>query len=245
MTKSIVALLHSGQTKNTFNHIIREVVPDSKVTVVKSTNALVNECLNNLRKVGTVFIEHGFPMPDIINCLTELRAGRDNRPDKIILLIGEASAKENILSQHLSLGFSGILNMPFSEASLYEVLKVSEELSLNGSFARLKVVTGLQIKSMLEQKGERFASGSILAAVRNACQIFEEENPGKTVEEIAQEYTLMEPKDRLGKSVKDLYQGASERVRKLVEAREKKVNQEEDEPINEQLNFSEEKGDNS
>ena len=109
--------------------------------------------------------------------------------------------------------------MPFSEASLNEVLKVSEELSMKGSFARLKVATGLQVKSMLEKNGDKFEGSSVLKAVKNACKAFEKNNPGEKVEDIAEKYSKMEPKDRVGRNIKDLYKGASERVRKLVEGR--------------------------
>jgi len=245
MNKSIVALIHTGNTKSSFSHVIREAVPNARLTITKTPEQLVDECFKGPKKVGTVFIEHGFPLPKLIECLGALRKSKDSRPEKIILLIGEGSAKENILAEHLSIGFSGILSMPFSESSLNEVLKVSEELSMQGSFARLKVVTGLQIKSMFEKRGERFEGDNVLAAVRHACQRFEEENPGKTVEEITQEYTLMDPKERLAKGAKDLYQGASERVRKIVEERDRKESQKESEENAGPPDFVEEKSNES
>jgi len=219
MAKSIMALIRSEKAKASLNQVIREVAPKSQFKITKSHSILLDECKNSTEKVGTVFIEFGFPLPELTKCISALREKSESKPEKIILIIGESDAKEDVLSEHLRLGFSGILSMPFSEASLNEVLKVSDELSMKGSFARLKVATGIQIKSMLEQNGAKFEASSVLKAVKNACKAFEKNNPGEKVEDIAQEYSKMEPKDRVGRNIKDFYKGASERVRKLVEGR--------------------------
>lgn len=219
MAKSILALVHSDKAKNSLYNVIRELAPKSKFRVVKSSDLMIDECRESVERVGTLFVEYGFPFPELAKTITELRQRRDIRPDKIILIVGEANAKEEVLAPHLSLGFSGILSMPFSEDSVKQVLKVSEEISMKGSIARLKVVTGLQIKSMMEQGGSKFEDSSILRAVKRACNMFESENPGKSVNQIAEQYSLIAPEDRVGTSLKDVYKGVSERVRKLLEKR--------------------------
>lgn len=219
MAKSILALVHSEKAKNSLYNVIRELAPKSKFKTLKTPQALVDECRESVDKVGTLFVEYGFPFPELTKTLSEIRARKDLKPEKIILIVGEANAKEEVLAPHLSIGFSGILSMPFSEDSVKKVLKISEEISMKGSIARLKVVTGLQIKSMMEQGGTKFGDSNILRAVKRACNKFETENPGKSLDFIAKEYSEIPPEERVGKSIKDIYKGASERVRKLLEKR--------------------------
>jgi hypothetical protein len=217
MAKSILALVHSDKAKNSLYNVVRELSPRSKFKSLKTTQSLLDECRDSVDRVGTLFIEHGFPFPELTKTITELRERKELRPDKIILIVGEANAKEDVLAPHLSLGFSGILSMPFSEESVRKVLKISEEISMKGSIARLKVVTGLQIKSMMEQGGTKFGDSNILRAVKRACNKFESENPGKNVNDIAEEYSKIAPEDRMGTSIKDIYKGVSDRVRKLLD----------------------------
>ncbi len=219
MTKPILATVKVDNTKMVLSSVVRGVSPDSSFKAFKSIDLTIEECLVSDAQVGTLFIEFGFPMDELNKAMEILRQNPDKKPEKVILLVGEANSNESVISEYLSLGFSGILSKPFSEESLAEVFKVSERLSVEGSIARLKVVTGLQIKSMLEQKGEKFEGSSVLAAVKNACKKFEKDNPGETVESIVNEFSKMDPKDRMGRNVKDLYRGVSKRVKKLVDGK--------------------------
>lgn len=221
MAKPIFAIIQSDNTRNSLHSVVRGVEPRASFRALKSIAQTIDECLNSEERAGTLFIEFGFSLDELSLGLDKLKANPEKKPDKIILLVGEDSLKETMISDYLNLGFSGILSKPFSENSLNEVFKVSNKLSVKGSIARLKVVTGLQIKSMMEQNGDKFEGSSILKAVKNACKKFEKENPGRKVEDIAEEYSKMDFNARRKTNIKDIYKGASERVRKLVESKDK------------------------
>lgn len=220
MAKDIFALLHSDIARTSLNHVVRSAAPKNKFKSLKSIPDLLEECKSSSEGVGTIFVECGFPLPELSSAISKLKERKETKPNKVILIVGETNAKEGIISDHLSIGISGVLSMPFSEDGLTESLKVSEELSFKGSIARLKVVTGLQIKSMLEKEGQKFEESSILKAVKNACKIFEHNNPEQNIEDLATNYYALDPAERLTKNVKDVYKGVSERVRKLTEKKD-------------------------
>jgi len=227
MTKSIIALVHSENAKSSLQSMLREVAPKAQVKIIRVVEDLMCTPVNNTvsrdadsnetGRADTIFIEFCFPLSELSICINALKLNVETRPDKIILVVGRSAANQKTISDHLSLGFSGILSMPFSVDNLNEVLEISGELNMKGSIARLKVATGLQIKSLLESKGAKFEESSILKAVKKACKKFEKDNPGQNVDDIAEEYAKMEPHERLSKSVTDIYKGVSGRVKKLVE----------------------------
>jgi hypothetical protein len=221
MGKEVILFTQSEHTKSALIPVIRGVVPNVSIKTFRTIDQTVNACLKNEQHIGTLFIEHGEPFDVLMKNLQTLRAQPDKKPGKIILLIDQKGTSEDLLSQYLSIGFSGILTKPFTEDSVHQVFRVSERLGALGSVARLKVVTGLKVKSMLEQKGEKIEGETLLQTVKNACERFEHENPGNKIEEIARNYSQLDPRERISKNVKDMYQGASERVKKLIQESKK------------------------
>jgi hypothetical protein len=214
--KAVFLSVLSEQTKQSLVPIIRVIVPNVAIRTFKSLVQAVEDCIKSEESAGTMFIEFGYPLEELSSHLHTLRQTKDKKPEKIILLIDQEDISEDLISKYLRIGFSGIVTKPFSEKSVHDVFKISERLSSMGSVARLKVATGLQIKSMLEQKGQKFEESSILSAVKKACQQFEESNPGNSLENLAESYAKLNPKERIGKSIKDFYKGPSERVKKLL-----------------------------
>lgn len=219
MIKTILALVHSEKAKLGLQSTLREVAPNAQLKFIRPVEELVKEASSRAGHADTIFIEFGFPLPELSQKIKELKLREETKPDRIILLINKSNANQENIANHLSLGFSGILSMPFSIDNLNDVLEVSGELNMKGSIARLKVATGLQIKSLMESSGSKFEESSILKSVKKACKKFEKDNPGQNVDSLAKEYSNMEPHDRLGKSVADIYKGVSKRVKKLVDGK--------------------------
>lgn len=217
--KTVVLSFLSDNTRQALVPAIRGVVPNTSIKTFKSLDQTLNACLEEDGSVGTVFIEFGYPLQELATYIQMMREDKKHKPDKIILLVEQDEVNEDLLSTYLRIGFSGVLTKPFSEKSVADVFKISQRLSELGSIARLKVATGLQIKNMLEQKGDKFQASSILTSVKNACRKFEEENPDKSINQIAEKYSSMNPNERLGKNIKDMYQGASKRVREMLQGK--------------------------
>jgi hypothetical protein len=221
MGKDVILFTQSEHTKSSLIPVIREVVPNVGIKTCKTIEQTIHECLKNEQRIGTLFIEYGERFEVLMKKLQALRAQPEKKPEKTILLIDQKGTSEDLLTQYLSIGFSGILTKPFTDETVHQVFRVSERLGALGSIARLKVVTGLKVKSMLEQKGEKIEGESLLQTVRNACERFEHENPGNKIEEIARNYSQLDPVERLSKNVKEMYDGASERVKKLIQESKK------------------------
>ncbi len=218
--KPILVSVLSEQTKQSLLPVIRGVVPNVSIKSFKSLNQTIEECIESEESAGTLFIEFGHPLKELTLYLQMIRDQSVNKPDKIILLVDQGDVSEDLISKYLQIGFSGILTKPFSEKSVEEVFKISERLSDMGSIARLKIATGIKIKSMLEQKGKKFQGKSILDSVKAACKVFEKENPGNDLEGLAKKYSRIKPSERINKNVADLYEGPSERVKKMLQEKD-------------------------
>jgi hypothetical protein len=220
--KAVLISFLSDSTKQSLIPVLRKLVPSLVIRSFKSLNQTVDACIDQKSSPETLFIEFGHPLDELSMYLQMIRTQSSHKPEKIILLVDQEDVSEDLISKYLRIGFSGILTKPFNEKSVEDVFRLSEHLSNQGSFARLKVAAGLQIKSMFEQEGDKFQGSSILTAVKNACKKFEDENPESNLEQLARTYASMQPNERLGKNVKDLYLGASERVKKMLLERKKK-----------------------
>ncbi|HMO16470.1 MAG TPA: hypothetical protein PKA63_01575 [Oligoflexia bacterium] len=208
--------VRSEHTKNSLLPIIRCLVPNAAIHSAKTLSKTSQDISNSDKQGGTLIVEFGHPIDEIVSFVDNLRNNYKFRPDKMILIIEEEILKDVLVSQYLRLGFSGILTKPFSEESVTEVFNISDRLSNLGSIARLKVSAGLEIKSMLEKEGYNFNNNNLIQSVKNACEKFIEENPLLRVESIAKSYLSMSPKERINKSIKDVYQGPSERVKQKL-----------------------------
>jgi hypothetical protein len=213
--KTVFLSVLNEHTKNNLLANLRIVLPNIPTRSFKSLNKAIEEYFTSEEEIGTLFIEFGNPLDEVTEYLQILRENK--KPDRIILIINQEDINEDLLAKYLQIGFSGILTSPFNEDSIKEVFSISSRLNALGSFARLKVATGIKIKNMLEEKGEKFKQKSFLESVKEACKIFETVNPGNSLEKLAEEYSKIPPAERVSKKMSDLYQGPSERVKKLLE----------------------------
>lgn len=220
--KAIFVSVLSENTKVSLLPVLRGVLPNVAIKTFKSLSQMSEDATKSNNVASCVFIEFGFPMKQIAECLTCVRSQAATKPDTIILLIDEDLVNNELVSDYMRIGISGFVTRPFSEDSVSQVLKVSERLGELGSIAKLKVATKLEIKNMLDARGDRFDGSSVLSTVKRACDKFETENPGISAEKIAQSYSLMSPQERLKPKLDTLYRGSSNRVRRLVQGFGKK-----------------------
>ncbi len=180
----------------------------------------IESAVFNIEKEQTfkyIFLQLLAPHPEILRFIHTVKKYEALSPSKKILLVPEDIASEDLLSQYLSLGFSGVLVEPISIESIDEVLNLSQRLMLGGSIARLTVAAGLQFKAHLIKDKKMKEGGGLLQSVMEACKIFETENPGQTVHSVAKDLSSLSLEDRLKVNISTMYSGVSERVRKLVD----------------------------
>lgn len=170
-----------------------------------------------------IFLQLLAPHPEILKFVHAAKKHEGQSPSKKILVVSEDIASEELLSQYLSIGFSGVLVEPFTIDSIEEVLNLSQRMMMGGSIARLTVAAGLQFKAHLIKDRKMKNGGGLLQSVMEACKIFETENPGQTMHSVAKELSTLSLEDRLKVNISNLYSGVSERVGKLVNKELQKV----------------------
>lgn len=211
----ILFLLQSDALKPALTMAVRGVVSDAQISHVKDIESAISE-LQKQNQYMFIFIQHGFPQKEIIHVINSASKNKAQKP-RIILVVREDDSDEEMLSMHLSMGFSGMLVEPFSFDATKDVMKLSDCLTMAGSVARLTVAAGLQIKAHLIGESKMPRGGTLLESVKQACQIFERENPGRTVKSVAQDISTLPTEERVKVNIKHIYTGVSNRVKQLVQ----------------------------
>jgi CheY-like chemotaxis protein len=216
MSSYILALTEDNGTKTSLGQVLRDVSPNILAKFFKSPADLTKE-LKSSSDLSLVLIDYTEDIMALTSIMSVIREKSSKDKIKVVIILDSEVATDANISKYLSIGFSGFLLKPFSQKSILEVLKISDQLSKKGSFARLKVATSLNVKSFLDKQNRVIEGSSILKAVKNACRIFETENDEFTVNGAAEELAALSPKERLEKKALDLYKIFSRSARKKLE----------------------------
>ncbi len=216
MGSYILALTEDNSTKTSLGQVLRDVSPNILAKFFRTQADLIKE-LRSSSDLSMVLIDYTEDIMALTSMMSVIREKSSKDKIKVIIILDSEVATDANISKYLSIGFSGFLLKPFSQKSIIEVLKISDQLSKKGSFARLKVATSLNVKSFLDKQNRVIEGSSILKAVKNACSIFETENDEFTVNGAAEELATLSPKERLEKKALDLYKIFSKSARKKLE----------------------------
>lgn len=211
----ILSVLRGEKLKSSLSMAIKEILPDAELIYVKDVES-AKEKIENEATIVFVFVQFGFSQSEVLQIIESIKENNHEEKARIILVVPEDDSDEKLLSQYLSIGFSGMLVEPFSYNVMKEVMKLSDTLTLAGSIARLTVAAGLQIKAHLIDENKMPNGGNLLESVRQACKIFEQENPGKTVKSVAEDISTLSLEERAKVNIKHIYTGASKRVKELL-----------------------------
>lgn len=217
----ILAVIRGDAIKKSLMYTLREFVADTQIRWVKDLSTALT-VVDEEGPFRFIFIQSGFTQVEYINFIGLTKKNKSRESVRFILLVSEGASSEEFLSQNLSLGFSGVLIEPFSVEAVRDVMQLSSALTMAGSVARLTVAAGLQIKAHLVGERRMSGGGGLLESVKKACQIFEKDNPGKTVQSIAKDISELPLEQRSKVNALHFYKGVSERVRQLVSKRERK-----------------------
>jgi len=194
--------------------LLRLVIPEGRHNSVSSLNGGLDFLLNN--PCDIVFIEAHLDNKGPASLLSKIRNLSSKNP-QCILLISDEYSSENLLTQALLAGASGVLTEPFSEDAVSEVLNISNEMDMQGSACRLQVATKIHIASMFTNDEKCKSPEEFVAQIKKRCEEFDKINPGRSIESIVDELCNTNASERSSKLSESRYQGASKRVRQLVE----------------------------
>lgn len=211
----ILFIVKSDSLRKSLGLALRNVYPDAHFFIAKDTSSAHFE-IEKEKPYKYIFVQYGYTQREVISIIEAAKKYDISERARLVLLANEEEASEQLLSNYLSLGFSGLLVEPFSIDAVKEVLTVSSTLSSAGSVARLTVAAGLQIKAQLVGENKMDKGGKVLDSVKKACQIFENENPGITLQSVAEDLSKMNLEERVKVNVLSIYRGVSDRVRQLV-----------------------------
>lgn len=194
--------------------LLRLVMPEGSHHSVSSLNAGLEFLMNNPSNI--VFIEAHLDEKGPASLLSKIRNLSKKNP-QCILLISDEYSNENLLTQALLAGASGVLTEPFSEDTVSEVLNISNEMDMQGSACRLQVATKIHIASMFTTEQKSKSPEEFVEQIKKRCEEFDQGNPDRSIESIVDDLCHTSVSERSNKLRESQYQGPSNRVRKLIE----------------------------